>query len=176
MAVVQEGNEVMNKSQKWHGAVGGIVDAPIEKVWDMVSRSSRLHEWMPMVEKCSHLAGEEGVAGHIRLVSGFMFPQRDEDRSWIKERLVSMDSSSHSYTYRLESSNVGLDGSSNSLKLVDYGDGSTLVDWRFEISPVEGASEEQIMDYLGYLYKSCINRIEGAIEVSSRNSVTFLNQ
>ncbi|KAH6757253.1 hypothetical protein C2S52_006825 [Perilla frutescens var. hirtella] len=169
-----KGNEA--KNQKWHGSVGGIVDAPIDKVWNMVSRSSRLHEWMPMVENCTDLAGEEGVPGYIRLVSGFMFPQKDEDRSWIKERLVLMDPSSHSYIYQMEASNVGLDGSSNSLKLTDYGDGSTLVDWTFEISPVEGISEEHIVDYLGYLYKSCINRIEGAIEISSRNSVTFLNQ
>lgn len=161
---------------KWHGSVGGIVDAPIEKVWNMVSQSSRLHEWMPMVENCTSLGGEEGVEGYIRLVSGFMFPQKDEDRSWIKERLVFIDSSSHTYVYRMEASNVGLDGSSNSLKLKDYGDGSTLVDWKFEINPVEGVSEEYILDYLGYLYKSCIGRIEGAIQISSRNNVTFLNQ
>jgi hypothetical protein len=106
------------------------------------------------VEQCTDLAGEEGIPGYVRLVSGFMFPQQDGDRSWVKERLVSMDSPSHSYVYRMEASNMGLDGSVNSLKLVDYGDDSTLVDWSFEINPI---------DYLGFLYKSSINRIEGAI-------------
>lgn len=151
---------------KWHGSVGGIVDAPIGKVWDMVSRSSRLREWMPMVENCTHLAGEEGLPGYTRLVSGFMFPQKDEDRSWIKERLVFMDPLSHSYIYQMEASNVGLDGSSNSLNLIDNGEGSTLVGWTFEISPIEGVSEEHTVDYLGYVYKSCINRIEGALSQS----------
>ncbi|XP_035539699.1 uncharacterized protein LOC118344051 [Juglans regia] len=152
---------------KWHGSVGGIVGAPIDKVWTVVSQSKKLTEWMPMVEECTDVAGEEGMPGYVRLVSGFMFPQQDGERSWIKERLVSMDSSSRCYAYRMEASNVGLDGSINSLKLVDYGDNSTLVDWSFELNPLEGACEDSLIDYLGYLYKSCINRIEGAIELAT---------
>ncbi|KAK6145459.1 hypothetical protein DH2020_022279 [Rehmannia glutinosa] len=51
-----------------------------------------------------------------------------------------MDPSSHDYIYRMEASNVGLDGSLNSVKLICYGDDSTLVDRRFEINPVEALS------------------------------------
>ncbi|KAL2317159.1 hypothetical protein Fmac_031035 [Flemingia macrophylla] len=152
---------------KWHGSVGGIVCASIEKVWSLVSQTKRLQEWMPMVERSSGLAGDEDEPGYVRLVSGFIFPQQDGERSWIKERLVSMDSSSHSYVYRMEASNVGLDGSVNSLKLADYGDQSTLIHWSFEINPLEDVSEDSIVDYLRFLYKSCINRIEGAIEAVS---------
>ncbi|XP_052182101.1 uncharacterized protein LOC127794872 [Diospyros lotus] len=155
-------------NKKWRGSVGGIVEAPIDQVWETVSQTDQLPEWMPMVERCTKLAGEEGKPGYVRLVSGFMYPQDDGDRSWVKERLVCMDPSSHSYVYRMEGSNVGLDGSVNSLKLIGYGDDSTLVDWKFEIDPVEGASEDSIIDYLGFLYKSCINRIEGAIQPSAR--------
>lgn len=36
--------------------------------------------------------------------------------------------------YKMEASNVGLDGSINTLKLVDYGDDSTLVNWSSEDS------------------------------------------
>ncbi|XP_016497320.1 lachrymatory-factor synthase-like isoform X1 [Nicotiana tabacum] len=151
------------KDEKWRGSVGGLVEAPIDQVWNLVSQSSRLSEWMPMVERCTDLAGEEGIPGYVRLVSGFMFPQKDGDRSWIKEKLISMDISSHSYVYKMEASNVGLDGSTNSLKLFDYEDNTTLVNWTFEINPLEGASEDTIMDYLGFLYKSCINRIKYAI-------------
>ena len=68
--------------------------------------------------------------------------------------------------YRMEASNIGLDGSLNSLKLVDYGDDSTLVNWSFEINPIEGACKDSIIDYLGFLYKSSINRIESAIEAA----------
>lgn len=95
----------------------------------MVSETKKLAEWMPVVERCTDLAGEEGVPGYVRAVSGFMFPQRDGDRSWIKERLVAMDSTSHSHVHKMEVSNVGLDGSINTLKLVDCGDDSTLVNW-----------------------------------------------
>lgn len=154
-------------NKKWCGSVGGIVDAPIDKVWTMVTQTKRLPEWMPMVERCTDLDGEEGIPGYVRLVSGFMFPQEDGDRSWIKERLTSIDHSLHAYVYRMVASNVGLDGSVNSLKLLDYGEDSTLVNWSFEINPLEGTCKDSLIDYLGFLYKSCINKIEGAIEASS---------
>lgn len=76
-------------------------------------------------------------------------------------------SSSHSYVYKMEASNAGLDGSVNSVKPVDYGDDSSLVNWSYEIDPVEGASEESLIYYLGFLYKYCIDKIGGAIETSS---------
>lgn len=42
--------------------------------------------------------------------------------------------------YKMEASNVGLDGGSmNALNLVEYGEDSTLVDWKFEIDPLEDA-------------------------------------
>ncbi|KAK8491062.1 hypothetical protein V6N11_047106 [Hibiscus sabdariffa] len=155
-------------NRKWCGSVCGIVDSPIDKVWTVVSQTKRLSQWMPMVERCTDLTGDEGVPGYVRLVSGFMFPQQDGERSWIKERLVETDPTSHSYVYKMEASNVGLDGSVNSLKLTDYGDGSTFVNWSFEIDPLEGATEDRIIDYLGFLYKSCINRIQGAIEAAKQ--------
>ncbi|KAM7262849.1 hypothetical protein ACFE04_000532 [Oxalis oulophora] len=158
--------EAAAKQQKWRGSVVGIVDAPKEKVWDMVSQTRNLKNWMPMVERCTALSGEEGIPGYVRLVSGFMFPQTDGERSWIKERLICIDNNWLSYTYKLEASNVGLDGSTNSLRLTDYGDGSTLVNWSFEIDPIEGVSEDSIIDYLGFLYKSCINKIEQAIDAT----------
>ncbi|WRX11743.1 Polyketide cyclase/dehydrase - like 3 [Theobroma cacao] len=154
--------------RKWHGSVSGIVDSPLDKVWTIVSQTKRLSEWMPMVERCTDLAGDEGIPGYVRLVSGFMFPQQDGERSWIKERLAAMDPTLHSYVYKMEASNVGLDGSVNSLKLIDYGDDSTLVNWSFEIDPLEGALEDNIIDYLGFLYKSCINTIQGAIVAASK--------
>lgn len=155
-------------NEKWRGSVGSIVSAQIDQVWSVVSRSNRLSEWMPMVERCTDLAGDECNPGYVRLVSGFMFPQQDGERSWIKERLISMNPLSYSYVYRMEASNVGLDGSVNSLKLVDYGDDSTLVTWSFEINPLQGASQDSIIDYLGFIYKSCINRIEGAVQATSK--------
>ncbi|GLT43775.1 hypothetical protein SLA2020_177060 [Shorea laevis] len=97
-----------------------------------------------------------------------MFLQQGEERSWIKERLVSMDSSSHSYVYKMEANNVGSNGSMNSLKLADYGVDSTLVECSFEIEPLEDTSEDSTIDYLGFLYKSCIKRIQGVIEAASR--------
>lgn len=153
---------------KWHGSVSGIVCAPIEKVWTIVSQTKNLPQWMPMVEKYTTLSGDEDKQGYVRLVSGFMFPQQDGERSWIKERLISLDSSSYSYVYKMEASNVGLDGSLNSLKLVDYGDDeSTLIHWSFEINPLQDVYENSLVDYLGFIYKSCINKIESAIVAAS---------
>ncbi|KAM6598716.1 hypothetical protein CsatA_018325 [Cannabis sativa] len=159
---------------KWRGRVSGIVEAPAEKVWGLVSKTKRLREWITMVERCTELEGKEGIPGYTRLISGFMFPQEDGERSWIKERLVSMDMDMDtplcSYVYRMEATNiVGLDGSVNRLKVVDYGEDSTLVEWSFEVNPYDGLCEESIVDYLGFLYKSCIHRIQAAIDAAPSN-------
>ncbi|KAI4384518.1 hypothetical protein MLD38_002663 [Melastoma candidum] len=154
----------MGTDQKWCGSVTGAVNAPLDDVWSVVSQTKRLPEWMPMIERCTELSGEDGVPGYIRLVSGFMFPQPDGERSWIKESLVSMDHSAHTYVYKMEASNVGLDGSENTLQVMDYGEGTTLVRWSFRVNPVEDACEDSITDYLGFMYKSCINRIEATIK------------
>ncbi|CAN1173846.1 Lachrymatory-factor synthase [Linum perenne] len=163
--------ELESGNSKWRGSVRAIVEAPIDQVWTMVSQTKRLPEWVPMIETCTDLAGEEGQVGYVRLVSGFMFPQEDGERSWIKEKLISMDSSSYSYEYQMESSNVGLDGSVNNLRLVDYGNRSTLVVWSFEIEPLLGASQDYIIDFLGYVYKSSIGRIGSAIQAVEGNSL-----
>lgn len=135
-----------------YGSGDGIVETPIKKVWDMVLQTSRLPEWISMVDQGTDLVGEQNVPGYIRLVSDFMFPQDNGDRSWIKERLMSMDTSSHMYVYKMEANNVGLDESVNTLKLLDYGDDSTLVDWAFELSPIEESCEENLIDHLGFLF------------------------
>ncbi|XWS65890.1 hypothetical protein CRYUN_Cryun05aG0152600 [Craigia yunnanensis] len=96
--------------RKWHGSVSGIVDSPLDKVWTIVSQTKRLSEWMPIVERCTDLEGDEGIPGYVLLVSGFMFPQQDGEWSWIKESLVAMDTTSQSYVYQKEAINVGLDG------------------------------------------------------------------
>ncbi|KAF6168899.1 hypothetical protein GIB67_038396 [Kingdonia uniflora] len=82
---------------------------------------------MPMVKNYTNLAGEEGFPGYVKLVFGFMFPQDDGDRSWIKERLIFMDPSSFSYAYEMVLSNVGLDASVNLLKLSDYGSNGQIL-------------------------------------------------
>lgn len=57
-----------------------------------------------------------------------------------------MDTLAYSYVYKMEGSIVGLDWSVNMLKLKKYGDVQTLVNWRFEIDPVEDGNEEGVID------------------------------
>ncbi|XP_066389285.1 lachrymatory-factor synthase-like [Miscanthus floridulus] len=150
---------------KWRGTASGVVSAPVDRVWELVSATSRLREWMPMVESCTAVAGDEGVPGYVRLVrGGLMFPQQLQQQassSWVRERLVAMDHASRSYTYLMEDSNVGLAGSRNTISLFDYGGdgGATLVVWSFEMEPVDGANQDALLDYLRILYKSCIDTI-----------------
>ena len=48
MAILQE---IDKGNGKWQGSINGIIGAPIDKVWTMVSETKRLPEWMPMVER-----------------------------------------------------------------------------------------------------------------------------
>eukprot|EP01018_Ginkgo_biloba_P008854 Gb_20236 [translate_table: standard] len=155
-----------SEMMKWHGSIQGVVAAPLDQVWDMVSQSSELPKWMPMVEQCKAVQGEEGIPGYIRDVIGDMFPQPNGDKSWIRERLLVMDSDNYSYTYTMESGNVGLEGYINTIQLFDFSEETTLVHWAFEVNPVMGSAEENITEYLGFLYKSSIKRLEMAVTIA----------
>ncbi|KAJ6726959.1 LACHRYMATORY-FACTOR SYNTHASE [Salix purpurea] len=84
---------------KWLGSVGGIVDAPTDRL------EKKVFQECAVSDSCS-------------------LNKMVTDR--IKERLVSMDSTSHNYVYRMEASNVGLDGLINTLNLVGYWDEDAL--------------------------------------------------
>ncbi|KAL6880431.1 hypothetical protein ACP4OV_011996 [Aristida adscensionis] len=155
------------EEEKWRGTASGVVSAPVARVWAVVSSTSRLREWMPMVESCAAVAGEEGAPGHVRVVTGgLMFPQQASPASWVRERLVAVDHAARSYTYQMEDGNVGLAGSRNTVSLFPYGgaggageEEATLVVWSFEIDPVDGANKDALLDYLRILYKYCIDAI-----------------
>ncbi|TVU40105.1 hypothetical protein EJB05_13554, partial [Eragrostis curvula] len=162
--------------RKWRGTASGVVSAPADCVWALVSATSRLREWMPMVDSCATVAGDEGSHGHVRLVSGgLVFPQQQRPSSaapgsddqppssWVRERLVAVDHAARTYTYEMEDGNVGLAGSRNTISVFDYGsdgeEAATLVVWNFEVDAVDGANQDALLDYLRILYKSCIDAI-----------------
>ncbi|GLJ41879.1 hypothetical protein SUGI_0867190 [Cryptomeria japonica] len=151
-------------SSKWHGSIQGIVEAPLNLVWKMISQSNKLPEWMPMVEQCNVVEGKDGEIGYVREIIGDMFPQIDGNKSWIKEKLSQIDPKNYTYTYTMESSNVGLEGYTNTIQLLNFGERTTLVLWRFEVSPVVGSSQDNLIEYLGFLYKSSIKKLEMVVK------------
>ncbi|KAH9324685.1 hypothetical protein KI387_004863, partial [Taxus chinensis] len=162
-------------SPKWHGSIQGIVEAPLNLVWEMISQSNKLSKWMPMVEQCKSVEGKDGEFGYVREVIGDMFPQPDGSKSWIKEKLSQMDPRNHTYTYIMESSNVGLEGYTNTIQLLKFGEGTTLVLWCFEVNPLMGSSQESITDYLGFLYKSSIRKLDMVVQsiIDDKDDIHF---
>lgn len=167
---------VESGEEKWVGRVNAVVEAPLERVWALASDACGISKWMPMVEECSLLQGEPGVPGFVRFLQGTMFPHPGGETSWIQEKLLLMDSLHYKYAYSMEDGNIGLSGYINRVQFFDFGEGTTLVQWDYEVDPVIGSKEEAIIDYLAFLYKSSLKRLEFVAQFASQEiQTTVLN-
>lgn len=159
------------EGSRWKGKLHAVLAAPLERVWALASDCCGLPKWMPMVESCEGVEGEDGKPGFVRLLRGEMFPRLGGEKSWIREKLLLMDPIDCKYAYSMEDGNIGLSGYVNTVQFFDFGEGTTLVHWFLEIDPVPGATMPTLLDYLAFLYKSSLKKLE--IAASSPPATTI---
>ncbi|EFJ08620.1 hypothetical protein SELMODRAFT_59353, partial [Selaginella moellendorffii] len=127
---------------KWRGSTRKVVSAPIERLWAVASDYCNLHQWIPALHVCRWIAGDHPRApGSVRYVEGSS-TGCDGRKSWAKEKLLTMDESSHTISYALIESNLGMEDYVATMRVLGGPDGHNTVEWSFELSPMEGASQE----------------------------------
>ncbi|KAH7436315.1 hypothetical protein KP509_05G013400 [Ceratopteris richardii] len=162
---------------KWVGSVHGVIDAPLDTVWETACDACGVANWMPMVESCQPVRGEPGLPGFVRVLKGTMFPHPSGEVSWMQQKLVVMDPFNHKYTYSMEDGNIGLTGYISTLQLFDFDEESTMAQWEYQVDPVIGIKEEAVLDYLEFLYKTSFKRLEDITRQASgsHHSTAHLN-
>ncbi|KAJ7554789.1 hypothetical protein O6H91_05G009200 [Diphasiastrum complanatum] len=129
------------------------IEAPIERVWAIGSDFCGLTKWIPTMEFCSKIKGKAQTPGCVRYAGGHTFPRTDGQKTWAKERLLSMDNTNLSYSYVMDDGNMGLKGYIGKFKLFEgRNSGTTLVDWSFEMDPsTAGSKDEVIVKQIAFL-------------------------
>src|SRR5262249_45277673 len=106
----------------------GIIDAPLERVWNLVSNFNNVGRWHPDVTSSVLDVGsgkETGSERTVRLRNGMT----------IRERLIAIASHDHFYTYSVIESPLPMRNHESKIRLVSVSNFQTRVIWtaRFEV-------------------------------------------
>lgn len=126
------------------------VNFPARLVWDLVSNFGN-RDWSPSIDKV--VVEGEGV-GAVRWMYGVGGGKP------CAERLESFDDDNMAMTYSIvENSPLPLDDFLGSVKIVNAGSSSCLVDWRASGS-VKGKTEAEVTEIMQTIYNGIITAIE----------------
>ncbi|GLJ30582.1 hypothetical protein SUGI_0605590 [Cryptomeria japonica] len=133
------------ESSKWEGSLEIPVAAHLERVWEIGSDFFGIKRWYSMLEICEWVEGtpEQGP-GSMRYCAS----SPPEGLVWAKEKLISLDSSTHSFTYQITEGNfLGMKGYQGTFRVVEDQEqqGKCLVKWNFEVEPVQGYNQQDFM-------------------------------
>ena len=116
-----------------------IIDAPIERVWQMLRDFNGHDEWHPAVET-SRI--EEGAPADM---IGDVRDSRLGDGSRIREQLLSLSDRDHSFTYCIIDAPIPLGGYVATIRLLPVTDGGqTFWEWRSRFSTPPGQERAMV--------------------------------
>uniref|UniRef100_A0A0D9WDR2 Bet v I/Major latex protein domain-containing protein n=1 Tax=Leersia perrieri TaxID=77586 RepID=A0A0D9WDR2_9ORYZ len=170
--------------QQWEGeVVARLPSTRAAAAWPHVASFFSLHLYLPGIDVCDRVSGDDGVPGCVRLVASRRPPPprseeddaagdvESETMTWAKEELVERDDARRRLVYAVVGSNMGFGRYVSTITILDDGEqeeghdvispGCRLV-WAFECEPVEGWSREGLHGYLDGAAKGMAERIEAA--------------
>ncbi|KAJ7300162.1 hypothetical protein O6H91_Y055000 [Diphasiastrum complanatum] len=146
---------------RWHGRVRVEIVATIGKVWAIGSDFCGLTKWIPTMEFCQRIEGKGQTPGCVRYAGGHTFPRTDGQKSWAKERLLSIDNTNLSYSYVMEDGNMGLNGYFAKFQLFEgKNSDTTWVDWSFEMDPSTAGSKDEVIGKQIAFLSAAVKRLE----------------
>jgi uncharacterized protein YndB with AHSA1/START domain len=135
-----------------------IIDAPIEKIWGIISDFANLKSWHPMIKECVATGNGQGAVRRIAF----------EDW-WVSEELSKLDNAGHSLAYLItESSRPETVGAVGTMALTALGAAQTRIDWRTqqaEGNPHEAELDAQLSSY----YPQRINHLRAALGLPAKD-------
>ncbi len=141
------------------------INAPSEKVWDIVSDFGGLHQWLIFIEDTKITLGKNRQQGAIRLLT-----RRNGTK--IEERLVEYDpyNMTASYTY-VQGQPLSSDYYST-MTVVELNDGQSQVEWKATFkrlhywmdTPPAGKDDETLVKILNKVYSVGLQTMKEKIE------------
>ena len=109
----------------------GVIDAPTEEVWNLVSDFNNVSRWHPDVTESRLESGsgrEPGAVRSVRLRNGMS----------IRERLVAISTEDHFYTYSVIGSPLPIGEHESVVRFIPLGKLQTKVIWTARFEVIEG--------------------------------------
>ncbi|CAM6091452.1 unnamed protein product [Calypogeia fissa] len=143
---------------KWRSEVTEVIPAPIDKVWPILTDFDGLHRLFPQIySSCETVEGEKNKPGALRHLTA----PTPHGIVEAKERLISIDDVNHTTTYTIEWITMGWTGYLGAIDAKSTEKGETLVVWKFELDPVAGQTEEQVLPTQQGLFNAMLTLTKG---------------
>ncbi|XP_045789724.1 uncharacterized protein LOC123884627 isoform X2 [Trifolium pratense] len=159
-------NSKQQTQEKWKGiAKTELLGCKTEQVWPLLEDFFGLDKWFPTLS-CIPLEGISGKPGCVRFCGGFKTPVDEHGKqtlNWTKEKLLSIDPIQRVFSYSIIDGNVGLHNYVSTIKVLEKDDGC-LIEWLYEVEPVEGWKLEDLDLLIGSGLDEMGQRIQGALK------------
>lgn len=135
-----------------------VVDAPVEKVWEIVREFNGLPEWHPMVTKST--IGNDLIGSAVGCVRTIELT----DGGHMKERLLALNDLDHSSTFTIVNSALPLAHYLSELRLHRVtADERTFVEWvgQFDVADAE---EREVSHAIMTLYHAGLEALSGRFD------------
>ncbi|XP_040380514.1 lachrymatory-factor synthase-like [Oryza brachyantha] len=174
-------------AQQWEGAAEArLPSTAAAAAWPHVASFCALHRYLPGIDVCERVAGDDGVPGCVRYVASRPAPPPAEEgdgqqaaagvETWAREELLEMDGARRRLVYSVVGSNLGFGRYVATMTVVDDDEGVNTpapetvpaaaagckLVWSFECEPVQGWTRDGLLGYLETSVKGMAERIEEA--------------
>ncbi|KAF0928184.1 hypothetical protein E2562_038099 [Oryza meyeriana var. granulata] len=176
--------ELAVQQQQWEGSVEArLPSTPAAAAWPHVASFCTLHRYLPGINVCERVAGEDGVPGCVRYVASRPPAEADQLRgeeaapageaeTWAREELLERDDARRRLVYGVVGSNMGFGRYVSTMTIVGNEEeehanapaaaaGCRLL-WAFECEPVQGWTRDGLVGYIDAAAKGMAERIEVA--------------
>ncbi|MBB4642826.1 SRPBCC family protein [Rhizorhapis suberifaciens] len=137
-------------------SIDATIDAPLERVWAMISDFKNLQRWHPLVERCETKGEGEGAVRTVYFAD-----------SWAAEKLERLDQEQHVLHYAIiDGSNPAATGLRGEISLMAADEGRTKLTWISGVDPAR-ADAQALDDYLRIYYPDRIEHLREALRPSN---------
>ncbi|POO00840.1 Polyketide cyclase/dehydrase [Trema orientale] len=172
--VVDDHDQQVLQQPKWEGeASTELKHCKAEQVWPLLEDFFGLDKWFPTLSICLPVEGLSGQVGCVRFCAGFKTPVDPDDQkemrvNWTKQKLLSVDPTRMTFSYSIVDGNVGFNSYVSALKVVPKGEDGCLIEWRYEVEPVEGWKLEDLDTFIGNGLEVMARRMEVALQAYNK--------
>ncbi|KAG9449135.1 hypothetical protein H6P81_009100 [Aristolochia fimbriata] len=149
---------------KWEGkASAKVLGVSADQIWSLLRDFAAIHKWIPNLDSSDIIEGESEKIGCVRFNAGPPLPG-SQDPSYAKEKLIGMDPGHRSFTYQVLDNNIGFDYYVGTITVSPDGDDACTIHWSYEAEPMQGWTNEQILEYVALEVETMAKRMGEALK------------
>ncbi|GMQ03477.1 hypothetical protein CsSME_00049261 [Camellia sinensis var. sinensis] len=157
---------------KWEGkASANLVGSTPQEVWPHLADFFNLTKYLPSIDTCYKIEGEDGKPGLIRYCSSTITSSSGGSDEvvikWCHEKLLEIDPSKWYFNYEALDNNMGIRSYFSTIKILPIDGGEEdgcEIEWSYSADPIEGFTFDSFLAYIDTSIHTMAENIGKAIQ------------